>query len=210
MKKNYTYIALVLDKSGSMAALVNTTIETTNKFINDQKETAQSINGRVDLMLVLFSDEYSLVSDDNIENAILLSHENYKPDGCTALLDAIGYTTECLGNKLNALPENERPSKVLVAIMTDGQENASKKFTRQQIFDLIKNQTNKYSWEYVYLGANQDAIATATSMGMSAGNAMTYGATQRGIKTANAILSAGASSYQCTENYTAGSFFKQP
>ena len=115
--------------------------------------------------------------------------------GMTALLDAQGRTIVELGRELAAMPEDERPGKVLVLTITDGQENASKHFNLQQVGALIQQQRDVYQWQFVYMGANQDAVATAAAMNIPAGSAMTFSpspmAMQGTMRAAGAMVSRG-------------------
>ena len=171
MNKHLTEIAFVLDRSGSMQSMATAAIDGFNHFLKSQ----QSAPDHARLTLVLFDDEYLVpqVSSPVVE-VRPLTRETYVPRNSTALLDAIGLTIEELGLRLAATPEPERPGKVIVAILTDGEENASTQFTWTQIAERIRHQTAHYQWEFFFLGANQDAIATAAKMSIAAGNAATY------------------------------------
>lgn len=178
MKDAFTRLALILDRSGSMASIDEATVVGVNRFIEEQKQ----VPGTATLKLVQFDDVYEAVFDAPIAEAPELTLSKtprpgqriYEPRGSTALLDAIGRTITELGNGLAAMSEEDRPSKVIVIIMTDGLENASKVFKAPEVLDLIVQQRDVYKWDFVYLGANQDAIATAASMGIAAGSAINY------------------------------------
>jgi hypothetical protein len=132
---------------------------------------------------VLFDHEYDRVLDGvPIENVPPLDNQSYVPRGTTALLDAIGRTVDDVGKRLAQTPEAERPGKVIVAILTDGLENASKDYTCPRIAQMIEHQQNVYSWEFVFLAANQDAIATANTLAIPAANAMNFAATGAGTR----------------------------
>lgn len=178
-KPNSTLITFILDRSGSMGTIKEPTIAGFNKFIEEQKKltTDETL-----VSLYQFDHEYETV----FENRKLLAVENltdktFVPRGNTALLDAIGKTIVTTGQTLAAKPENERPSLVIMVIITDGAENASTEYNRAQIFDMIKHQTDAYSWQFVFLGANQDAIAEAARFGILSANAMSYAATKGGV-----------------------------
>ena len=189
MKDGFTRLALILDRSGSMATIEEATVAGVNKFIAEQKQ----VPGTATLKLVQFDDVYEEVFDTPIAEAPELTlsktprpgQKTYEPRGCTALLDAIGRTITELGSGLAAMPEDARPSKVIVVIMTDGLENASKVFTTHQVLDMVVLQRDTYKWDFVYLGANQDAIATAATMGIAAPSAMNYAANR--TATTNAV-----------------------
>ncbi len=179
MKKGYSHISIVLDRSGSMTSCESETREGFNTFITKQKEAS----GVATASLVQFDDHYELnYAFLPIGNVPLLTNENYQPRGNTALLDAIGRTIKETGEKLAAMPEYERPERVLFVIQTDGFENASSKFTRNQVFDAIKHQQEAYQWDFIFLGANQDAIATAATFGINAKSSLSYtGNNSRGV-----------------------------
>jgi hypothetical protein len=177
-----------------MASIDEATVAGVNRFIEEQKQ----VPGTATLKLVQFDDVYEEVFDTAIAEAPKLTlsktpgpgQKTYEPRGSTALLDAVGRTITELGRGLAAISEDERPFKVIVVIMTDGLENASKVFTAPQVLDLIVEQRDVYKWDFVYLGANQDAIATAASMGIAAPSAMNY--SPIAPATANAISATSA------------------
>jgi len=102
------------------------------------------------------------------------------PRGSTALLDVMGRTIVDTGSRLSSLSEEDRPDNVIFVIVTDGHENASREFTASSVFDMVKHQTENYSWNFVYLGANQDAIAVGASLGIRRGSSISYSATAAG------------------------------
>ena len=143
--------------------MIESAIAGFNEFLQEQLDTP----GDANLSLLLFDNEFlSLYSSTPLEDVRDLTTEDYVPRGSTALLDAIGLTIESLGQKLAILPEEERPGTVIVAIFTDGYENASTRFTFEKIQKMITHQRTNYQWEFLFLGANEDAIATATRMGI--------------------------------------------
>ena len=168
MNKKLTEIAYILDRSGSMQPLVESAITGFNSFLKDQQETP----GDANFTLVLFDDEYLLHAHRTaIADVRPLDANTYVPRGCTALLDAIGRTIDNIGKKLAKTPEKDRPGKVIIAIYTDGYENASSDYTVKKISKLIRHQTENYDWEFLFLAANEAAIATAASYGIDEGNA---------------------------------------
>jgi len=188
MKRNahYSEIAFVLDRSGSMKSCQQAAIEGFNQFLADQQKT----DGLAKLTLVLFDDEYLVpISSIPVEEVVSLTDDTYQPQGCTALLDAIGQTIDDVGQRLAGLAEKDRPGQVIVAILTDGLENASQRFTWKEIAGKIKNQTDTYKWIFLFLGANQDAIATAANLSIAANNAATYVADAAGSKAGQAAFS---------------------
>lgn len=180
MNDRLTEIAFILDRSGSMAPMTEHAIAGFNGFLRDQQQAP----GDARLSLVLFDDEIQPVCVSiPVAEAVELDTTTFVPRGSTALLDAIGLTIDALGDRLAAIPENERPGQVIVAILTDGHENASRLHTWPRIADKIRHQENHYSWRFLFLGANQDAIATASRMGIAADNAATYTHDATGCKT---------------------------
>ena len=183
---NETDITVVLDRSGSMASVREDTIGGFNSFLEEQK----AVPGFARVSLAQFDDQYEIVYERlSVQDAPALSPRTYVPRGSTALLDAIGRTINAVGARLAALPEDERPGKVLLAVMTDGEENASQEFSGPQIFEMITHQRDTYSWEVVFIGANQDAVLTGASYGLPAANALDYAATPAGTRHALSILS---------------------
>jgi len=164
MNTNLTEIAYVLDRSGSMTPMIEAAITGFNEFLQEQL----NIPGDANLSLLLFDDGFqNPYNRTRLDEVRALTTETYVTGGTTALLDAIGITVENLGAQLATLPENERPGKVIVAIFTDGYENASTRFTFEAINQMIRHQRKSYQWEFLFLGANEDAIATAARMGIA-------------------------------------------
>jgi uncharacterized protein YegL len=170
---NLTEIAFILDQSGSMDSIKAGTLEGVNAFLDQQKRENAAYPVR--FSLTLFSTKIEARhSSAPVTDVPSLSETTYLPDGGTALLDAIGMTIDSLGKRLAETPEAERPAKVIVAIMTDGEENSSRIFSWDQISEKIKHQTDVYKWEFLFMGANQDAIATASRMNISRESSATY------------------------------------
>ena len=185
MKDNFTRIAIVLDRSGSMESCKESTVAGFNEFIRAQKE----IPGEATVKLVQFDDQYETVFDKPLKECPELTQNTFVPRGSTALLDAQGRTIVELGQELAALPESERPSKVIVVTLTDGLENASKEYNLDKIGAMIREQRDKYNWDFVFLGANQDAIATAAAMSIPLPSAMSYSTSKAGIAATMAAVS---------------------
>ncbi len=178
MNPNLTEILFILDRSGSMAPLTEAAISGFNDFLRDQAAEP----GLARLTLVLFDDQYETpIASLPLPEITPLDTTVYTARGSTALLDAMGRGIDELGQRLAALPENDRPGTVIVAILTDGEENASIRHTWQDVQKRIRRQTEKYNWLFLFLGANQDAIATAAKVGIHAANAATYLADEHGI-----------------------------
>lgn len=193
MKQGYTHISFVLDRSGSMSSIKPDTIGGFNEFLKAQKEAP----GQASMTLVQFDTEYeALQSMVDIQVVPPLNDSTFVPRGSTALLDAIGRTINETGKSLGDLPEGERPEKVLFVILTDGEENSSREFTNGRINDMITHQRETYKWEFVFLGANQDSIATAATMGIQASHAMTYTADAAGAANTFEAVASNAASYR--------------
>lgn len=174
-----TEIAFILDRSGSMEPIRQATIKAFNTFLRDQ----QAAPGQTRFTLVFFETETE-VRHTSIPIAAVtpLDADSYIPGGSTALLDAIGETIDGLGLKLAALPPADRPDHITLAILTDGEENSSRHYDWLQIADRIKHQTQKYSWEFLFLGAGPDTIATASRMGIHPANSSLFVADNTGIE----------------------------
>ena len=179
-------IAFILDRSGSMQPLVEPAISGFNRFLAEQ----QAAPGLARLTLVLFDDEYLVpVESIPVAEVVPLDTTTYVPRASTALLDAIGRTIDELGARLTALPEESRPGKVIVAILTDGLENASRHFTWRDVSARIRHQSEVYKWQFLFLGANQDAIATAAQLSIGANDAATFVADGAGHQAGTAAFS---------------------
>lgn len=185
--QDYTEIIMVLDRSGSMSSIWGSTIESMNAFIAEQ----QKLEGKCNFTLNQFDTEHLKTYDAQpIKEIPFLTNKTYVPRGMTALYDAIGMAIQETGKRLAAMPEHARPKSVMFAIMTDGDENASREFSQSSINDLISHQTEKYSWDFVFLGANQDAISTGASLGFSADKSMTFNASDLGMSNSMTALNA--------------------
>lgn len=157
--KNYTHVTVVVDRSGSMSSVKTDAEGGLNNLIAEQKK----VPGRMTLTLVEFDDVYNVVYDNvDVQN---VGYYSLIPRGMTALLDAVGKAINVTGDRLKALPEDERPGKVLVVIVTDGGENASREFTADKIKELVKHQEDVYNWDFTFIGSNIDAFATGTQFG---------------------------------------------
>ncbi len=188
---HYTEIAFILDRSGSMSSCETAARDGFNQFLGEQ----QNVPGLARLTLVLFDHEYLVPARSiPVQEVVPLNDETYQPRGQTALLDAIGQTIDDLGRDLAARAETDRPGQVIVAILTDGYENASERFTWKQVSDMIKHQTDAYKWTFLFLGANQDAIATAAQISIAASNAASYVADADGTHTASRVFARKMSS----------------
>lgn len=161
---NATEIAYILDRSGSMDTLREAAVSAFNEFLGAQR----AVPGTARLTLVLFDNVYEVPVDGvPLPEVTELVAKDFVPRGSTALLDAIGRTVLKLDAAIEGRPEQLRPGKVVVAIFTDGQENASREFDDRQVGDLIRKYREERGWEFIFLAANQDAIASAAHLQMS-------------------------------------------
>ena len=203
-KPNSTLIVVVLDRSGSMNGIRHDTLGGFNSFLADQKKNPTD---EARLTLVQFDHEY-LVSYDNkpLADVPNLTPETYVPRGNTALLDAMGRAIVTTGEALKVMPEAERPEQVVFLCITDGQENASREYTKAKIAEMVKHQTDVYQWNFVFLGANMDAIGEGASMGVAAVNAMNFQASAQGMGVMYQAVSSNVDSYRTSRNAASLSF----
>ena len=178
MRENLTEMVFVLDRSGSMSGLAADTIGGFNELIEKQKK----IEGDAYVTTVLFDHEYEVLHDHVALGEVApLTDKEYFARGSTALLDAVGRTINAVGARLAAAPEEERPEHVVFVITTDGMENASREYTAKQVREMVEHQQQKYSWQFVFLGANMDAVSEARNLGISAKYAADFTPTGRGV-----------------------------
>lgn len=185
-------LTIILDRSGSMESIRSGVIGAFNRFLADQRP----LPGDCRLTLVQFDDEYEVVyAGRAVVDAPDLTADTFQPRASTALLDAIGRTIRDIDRRLAALPSNEPPRKVLVAILTDGLENASTDYTRDRVFEVVKTHTDA-GWTFLFLAANQDAIVEAEKVGIGAHQSLNFAATGQGIRTGTQTLSDAVSDYR--------------
>jgi uncharacterized protein YegL len=178
-KTNITELVFILDRSGSMSGLEGDTIGGYNSLLKTQKEGP----GTAFVTTVLFDDSCELFHDRiNIRELRPITGSEYFVRGSTALLDAVGKTINRIGNAQKHADNDRRADKVMMVIITDGMENASREYTYSRIMHMINRQKEKYGWEFVFLGANIDAIATAAQFGIGADRAADYHADSRGTQ----------------------------
>lgn len=178
MKKNLTELVFILDRSGSMAGLESDTLGGYNSFLKKQK----AVEGECVLTTVLFDDQYELLHDRiNIQAVAPLTEKDYYVRGCTALLDALGKTIQKIKQVQANTAEDYRAEKVLFVIITDGYENSSREYTTEKVKAMIEAQKAK-GWEFIFLGANMDAVETASQFGIGADRAVDYLADEAGTE----------------------------
>jgi uncharacterized protein YegL len=176
MRRDLTEVVVVLDCSGSMKVCKSNIEQGLNDFLRKQKE----VPGKARITVVNFSDSYNIRTVVNGLDIKDVNSISLNPAGQTALLDAIGQTVDSVGQKLAETPEEDRPGLVTVAIVTDGLENDSRRYNKEQIREKLKHQTEKYNWNFAFIGANQDAVLTATDYGLPASSALNYNTNSQG------------------------------
>ncbi len=185
MRENLTELVFILDRSGSMSGLESDTIGGFNSMLKKQKKE----EGEAVVSTVLFDDVSEVIHDRKpIADVKKLTEKRYYVRGCTALLDAVGSAIDHIGNVQKYAREEDRPSKTLFVITTDGLENASKRYTFKKVKKMIERQKEKYNWEFLFLGANIDAIEVAGHMGISADRAANYHCDEAGTALNYAVL----------------------
>ena len=171
MKKGLTELVFILDKSGSMGGLETDTIGGYNSMLAKQ----QAVEGECHITTVLFDNNYELLHDRiDIKAVSPITEKEYQVGGSTALLDAIGRTIHKIGNAQKHNADDYRAEKVMFVIITDGEENSSREYSAEKIKAQIERQKTKYGWEFIFLGANIDAVQTAGRFGINADRAIDY------------------------------------
>ena len=179
MKTNRTELVFILDRSGSMAGLEADTIGGYNAMLEKQKKEA----GEATVTTVLFDDKYELLHDRiDLKGIAPITDREYYVRGCTALLDAIGRTIQKIANAQKHTAPAQRADKVLFVITTDGYENASREYSYDQIRRMVEREKTEYDWEFLFLGANIDAISTARRFGIGSDRAVNYHADSQGTQ----------------------------
>lgn len=189
---DFVEILAIIDRSGSMAKIKGDAIGGFNEFLEQQK----ALPGKANFTLALFSGDYDLVySGVDLQEVPKMSDHNYRPRGWTALLDAIGRAVTDVNERLASLPDEQRPGKVIVAILIDGEENSSKKYKREEIRVMIDAQ-REAGWEFIFLAANQDAFAEGKSLGILLKDTHAFLSTGQGVHTSYERMSGLVSSYR--------------
>lgn len=177
MNENLTELVFILDRSGSMGGLESDTIGGFNSMISKQ----QKEDGEAVVSTVLFDDKCEVIHDRvKIADVKRMTEDDYYVRGCTALLDAVGGAIHHIGNVHKYAREEDRPAKTLFIITTDGLENASKRYSFKDVKQMIERQKEKFHWEFIFLGANIDAIEVAGNMGISRDRAANYNCDSEG------------------------------
>ena len=199
MKKNLTELVFILDRSGSMSGLESDTIGGFNAMIEKQKKT----EGEAYVSTVLFSNESVVIHDRmDVQQIAPLTEADYQVCGCTALVDAIGGAIHHIGNVHKYAREEDRPEKTLFVITTDGMENASRRYTADEVRRKIEQQKEKYGWEFLFLGANIDAVETARRYGIGEDRAVSYRSDRIGTRLNYDVVSEAVTSMRTSSSRT--------
>ncbi|TJX15827.1 VWA domain-containing protein [Tissierella creatinini] len=177
MKKDLTELVFILDRSGSMSGLESDTIGGFNSLLKKQKEEP----GEAIITTILFDDRYEILHDRiKIKGVEPITDREYYVRGTTALLDAVGKTINKIINVQRNTLEEERAGRIMFVIITDGMENASREYNYEKVRRLIEHEKTKYGWEFIFLGANIDAIETAEKFGIDEDRAANFHSDSQG------------------------------
>lgn len=195
MYQDLSLIIVIGDRSGSMSSTIDDALGGFNEFVANQKK----LPGKGLFTLALFDDKYELVYDMvDLETVPVVTRDTWSPRGRTRLLDALGCTITSTGEQLALMPEHERPGKVICVVVTDGHENDSREYNdKSAIMKMINHQRDKYSWEFVYLGAEENALDEAQSIGIPI--ATRFNNTAKGHKSAYKGIEYAVSGLRCAQ-----------
>lgn len=161
--QDHTAIGLVIDKSGSMQDNKQAAIDGYNELLSEQ----QKIDGRVTVFRTMFNHHFPPdIRHESLDDFERLDDETYSPTGRTALIDAVGYTIDEMGDRFDKMDEDDKPSSVIVGVITDGKENASEEYTKEQLRSKIEQQEEEWDWEFIFIGAGIDDFSDARQMGI--------------------------------------------
>lgn len=195
MKKDLTELVFILDRSGSMQGLEDDTIGGFNSMLEKQKREP----GEAYVSTVLFDDSSSVLHDRVPVSRIQpITRREYYVRGCTALLDAVGGAIHHIGNIHKYAREEDVPEHTLFVITTDGMENTSRFYSAQKVKEMIRRQKERYGWEFLFLGANIDAVETAGHLGISADRAVNYHCDSEGTRLNYQALSDAVAAVRCS------------
>ena len=190
----FTEIVFILDRSGSMAGLEADTIGGFNSLIQKQKRE----DGKAVVSTVLFDDKCEVLHDrKDLMEIASLTEEDYYVRGCTALLDAVGGAIHHIGNVHKYARAEDRPERTLFIITTDGMENASRKYGYEKVKRMIERQKERYGWEFLFLGANMDAVSVAGRFGIAPERAVRFHCDEKGTELNYRVLSETIANVRC-------------
>lgn len=195
MRNNLTEIVFILDRSGSMSGLEADTIGGFNSMIEKQKKQ----DGEALISTVFFDNASEVIHDRvNVRDIKPMTDKDYTVRGCTALLDAIGGAIHHIGNIHKYARTEDVPEHTLFVITTDGMENASRRYDSETVKKMIEKQKERYGWEFLFLGANIDAVETARHFGIGADRAVNYHSDSRGTKLNYEVVSEAICAVRCS------------
>ena len=196
MRKGLTEVIFILDRSGSMSGLETDTIGGFNSMIAKQKKE----EGEAYISTILFDDQTEVLYDRvPVSKVEPMNDKQYYVRGCTALLDALGGAIHHIGNVHKYAREEDRPEKTLFIITTDGMENSSHQYSYEKVKKMVERQKKKYGWEFLFLGANIDAIEVAGRFGIAANRAIIYECDSKGTQLNFEVLSRTVSEFRACE-----------
>jgi Mg-chelatase subunit ChlD len=198
-KPDYTHLAVILDRTGSMESIRDDTIGGFNAFLNEQKQQP----GKATLTLVQFDDQdpYEVIHQvKTVHEVSDLTREAYVPRASTPLLDAIGRGINDLEKSMADMKEDDRPSKVVFVVITDGQENASREFRRDQILKMINEKEKQHGWQFVFLSADLNAIDDAMDQGFQTKFSLAFDKDSKGTRNAWGSVSEKISNYRASRS----------
>ena len=179
MKNNLTELVFILDRSGSMAGLESDTIGGFNAMIEKQKKE----EGEALVSTVLFDSQSSVLHDRvPLQKIEPMTDRDYSPNGCTALLDALGGAIRHIGNVHKYIRPEDVPERTMFVVTTDGMENASRRYGADEVRGMIRERKEKDGWEFLFIGANIDAVQTAARIGIDSDRAVNYRSDGQGTR----------------------------
>lgn len=192
--KNYTDINIIVDRSGSMSNIADDMVGGLRTFVKEQQDRKDAAK----VSYFIFDDQYDVVFQN--KDLAEVKSEDFKlvPRGWTALNDALGKTMNAVGERLAAMPEDDRPNRVLFVVITDGADNRSKEFPLEKLKEMVKHQREVYAWDFVFLGANIDSFSTGGGLGIGAASTANFVASRKGVNEAFRTLSDDYTLYSAT------------
>lgn len=194
MKVDYTHIIFLIDRSGSMSSIQKDMEGGIKEFLAKQRE----LPGQCTITAAQFDTDYEILH--SLKSLAEVQELKINPRGGTALIDSMVRLINQAGKELADLPEEERPERVLFVAITDGEENSSREYKNDALKELIKEQEDKYNWQFTYLGANQDAFSVAGGFGLASNKSMNYNASTTGISAAFTSLNDATVRYRSAKS----------